>query len=244
MGFLIDDHEFLADVDSLKRLNGNTKDGMIYRYNDEALKLLKSNNMTYNKACFLRNNITSPLFLKPLRIVKDLSGKFVGYTSAYKQEIKNGIFEMSTKEFIDNFSELRDAFVDLANGGINTLDVGYHNTIVADDNGRLRLYICDLDRYLYAEGKTYAERLHGPRIFLKDENLLKWKKLYEEALKTIILSEENSSIDDFYLGFELRRYLNLLFETDNSFPIIKKELSQYENMNEYFENVKKKVLGR
>lgn len=245
MEVLIDDKEFILDVENLERLNGNTKDGKIYRYNDEALKILHSKYMTYDKACYLSNNINTSLFLKPLRIVKDLSGNFIGYTTLYKKEVRSGIGEMTTEEFINGFKELRNGFVELANHGIHALDCGSHNTIIASDNGILKPYICDLDRYLFAEGKTHDERLHISRVFLKEENLLQWKKVYETILKDFFSCNDRVDyLGDYYLEFDLKRYLNFILESKDSFSIISKELNEFDTMNDYLENVKQKVLGR
>ena len=44
----------------------------------------------------------------PIDIVRDTSNSFIGFTSKYIEENKDGLLSLSTKTFIDELEELRD----------------------------------------------------------------------------------------------------------------------------------------
>lgn len=240
---ILDRNEIVYDISSLPILNENyTADGDVFLYGDEALKIIvplfkisEDFASSKEKMIFLRKMIQHPLFLSPLRIAETDELNYCGYTSTYKEPKEDGIYLMSSSEFLDGFDELQDEFYALWKKGIEIVDSSYNNLLVSqDENGCLKPYVFDFDRYRYLDANRDLDRSITKDI--EKENQKEFQFLCFDTWKQLFY--HHTKEEEFY---KIRR--NTSYHLNDSFyEEWKEELKHYDRVSDYVEHVKRKVL--
>ena len=138
-------HEVIPNIHVLEKL-GAGHDGIVFRYGDKALKLLKydvtlrrkKGLMTYDKAIAFSDNLDLRRITNPIN-----SPKKEG-TSLYKKPT-----EFTCSDLFDSMLELALDFENLTDNKILVSDVNRGSYIYTDDF----LHLCDMDKYqIYSAG--------------------------------------------------------------------------------------------
>ena len=109
------------DYTKLEKI-GAGHDGIVYRYNEFAIKILKHNEkyieennlMTLNKAIFFEENLSLKRFVVPIDIVFNEEERYIGYTMKYLHDITKDnktSFHRRTGEY--KCSSLMQTIIDL-----------------------------------------------------------------------------------------------------------------------------------
>lgn len=236
--YFIGEKDFIPDISALPKL-GSGSDGTTYSYQKEAIKILSSYYMSRRKAIFLQENILYPAFLKPLRIIKDLSNRYSGYTSLYVKPVENGFSMMTRQEFKEGFQEIQEGFLDFSKKEIVANDSGYHNLIVGKYGTKLKPYICDLDHYTYRDGKEQdAIALDDYFVGFHFINMEEFRKLLISALSDCISQESDILPENFWVVF---RFLETRYQGHNILNKVLKEMKSCNDVLSFSYNIKKKI---
>ncbi len=142
--------EEIPNIASLERV-GAGHDGIVFRYGDKALKVLKydirtrreKGLMTFEKAVYFQNHLQLKRILKPDGVLLDKEGVYSGYRMPYKEKTDKSLAEFTCQDFITFSEELREDFTKLAQKRVIAGDINEGSYIVTDDF----LYLCDTDKY-------------------------------------------------------------------------------------------------
>lgn len=153
-------HEIVPNIFVLEKI-GAGHDGIVFRYGDKALKLLKydvtlrrkQGLMTYDKAISFSDNLNLRRITDPIDTFSDVDGNFIGYVMNYLDAVnspkKEGTSlykrptEFTCSDLFDSMLELALDFENLTNNKILVSDVNRGSYIYTDDF----LHLCDMDKY-------------------------------------------------------------------------------------------------
>lgn len=153
-------HEVIPNIYVLEKL-GAGHDGIVFRYGDKALKLLKydvtlrrkKGLMTYDKAIAFSDNLNLKRITNPIDTFSDVDGNFIGYVMNYLDAVnvhkKEGTSlykrptEFTCSDLFDSLLELALDFENLTDNKILVSDVNRGSYIYTDDF----LHLCDMDKY-------------------------------------------------------------------------------------------------
>ncbi len=153
-------HEVIPNIHVLEKL-GAGHDGVVFRYGDRALKLLKydvtlrrkNGLMTYDKAIVFSDNLNLRRITNPIDTFSDIDGNFAGYVMNYLDAVdipqKKGTSlykrptEFTCSDLFDSILELALDFEDLTDNSILVSDVNKGSYIYTKDF----LHLCDMDKY-------------------------------------------------------------------------------------------------
>ena len=159
--------ESIPNVYELERL-GAGHDGMVFRYNDKALKILKYDInlrkerklMTFEKALYFKNNLNLKRIEKPRDILLDSVGVYTGYVMNFLDDItldsKKGspiykqVGDFSCGDLIYVASELEEDFNELTKNRVLAKDINRGSYIFPADF----LHLCDMDKYDILSNKS------------------------------------------------------------------------------------------
>lgn len=159
--------EVISNVYELERI-GAGHDGSIYRFNDQALKILKydiklrkeKGLMTFDKASYFRNNLNLQRITQPVDILLDTDGVYTGYVMDYIDDLtlakKRGTPQFrqpgdySCGDLINSWTILEEDFEQLSDKGVRVKDINRGSYLFAYDF----VHLCDTDKY---------ERHNSPR---------------------------------------------------------------------------------
>lgn len=117
-------HQLIKNIYALNKI-GAGHDGIVYRYENKALKLLKhdiitrKNNglMTYEKVIFFQDKLDLKRILKPIDIMLDADGIYVGYVMNYCNRIYT-IDDFYLYDLLNSVSYVEDDFQNLTKNNI------------------------------------------------------------------------------------------------------------------------------
>lgn len=153
-------HEVIPNIYVLEKL-GAGHDGIVFRYGDKALKLLKydvtlrrkKGLMTYDKAIAFSDDLNLKRITNPIDTFSDVDGNFVGYVMNYLDAVnspkKEGTSlykrptEFTCSDLFDSMLELALDFENLTDNKILVSDVNRGSYIYTNDF----LHLCDMDKY-------------------------------------------------------------------------------------------------
>lgn len=153
--------EVIPNVFSLEKI-GAGHDGIVFRYGNKALKVLKYDDffreknglMTYNKATFFIENLNLKRITKPTDIFYDDSLSFAGYVMDFIEPLvsldsSKRFLDFSCPELLDSILELDSDFTNLTVNGVLVGDINLGSYIYSSDF----LHLCDMDKYrVYKSG--------------------------------------------------------------------------------------------
>lgn len=142
-------HQLIKNIYALNKI-GAGHDGIVYRYENKALKLLKhdiitrKNNglMTYEKVIFFQDKLDLKRILKPIDIMLDADGIYVGYVMNYCNRIYT-IDDFYLYDLLNSVSYLEDDFQNLTKNNILAKDINRNSYIISE----VFLHLCDIDKY-------------------------------------------------------------------------------------------------
>lgn len=159
-------HEVIPNIYVLEKI-GAGHDGIVFKYGDKALKLLKHDVtlrrkkglMTYDKATVFSDSLDLKRITSPIDTFSDVDGNFIGYVMNYLDAVnspkKEGISlykrptEFTCSDLFDSVLELALDFENLTDNKILVSDVNRGSYIYTDDF----LHLCDMDKYrIYSAG--------------------------------------------------------------------------------------------
>ena len=242
----------LIDTNNLRIINSG-KDGCIYNFEGEALKISDSMYMTREKVKDLKQAIPDNCSCKivvPRRTVIDPSKNYslkykpiIGYTQRLLLEDQNGIRFMSPNEYIQEFVMIEKQVSDfLSKNQIALMDTNPNNILATfDDDGKL--YLIDHDRDI-TPSSTFVEH---QKIRNNDYINHNQRKLAELMYKGLLLqlqkiqgignSAANTEKVDKYIEQEAER-------SDITFSTTEQALSSYSSIDEYAKDTLRKIKRR
>lgn len=185
--------ENILNTSQLEKV-GAGHDGIIFQYNNIALKLLKydinlrreKSLMTFEKMLYFINELSLKRIVKPIDIILDLEGMFCGYVMDFlnnlASEKKKGTSEYKAPgEFLCSYLdcasfELSEDFTILTNKKVIAKDINRGSYIYTEDF----MHLCDLDKFIYPNNTTLS-------ISDTNQKMLNYtiaKFLYYEMLKS------------------------------------------------------------
>lgn len=153
-------HDVISNIYELEKL-GAGHDGVVFRYNDKALKLLKYDAslrskrglMTFEKAESFSEELSLRRITNPIDTFSDTDGVFAGYVMDYLDAVnsryKKGTvdyklpIEFTCADLFDSILELALDFECLTDNKILVSDVNRGSYIYTEDF----LHLCDMDKY-------------------------------------------------------------------------------------------------
>ena len=139
--------------------------------------------MTFEKAIYFHDNLNLQKVTKPIDIILDKDGIYIGYVMKYLEDItkntnkKPGDF--TCRELITSSEVLKEDFEHLTEKQVSVKDINWGSYIYTTDF----LNICDMDKYTINDQKTKT-------INNKALNFIIAKLLYYETLKKENISKE------------------------------------------------------
>lgn len=173
---------------------GAGHDGIVFQYNNIALKLLKydinlrkeKNLMTFEKILYFINELTLKRIVKPIDIILDLEGVFCGYAMVFLNNLASDS-KKGTSEYKDPGDflcsdldcasfELSEDFTILTNKKVIAKDVNRGSYIYTENFMKL----CDLDKFIYPNNNALSISDTNQKML----NFTIAKFLYYEMLKS------------------------------------------------------------
>lgn len=154
------DLELIPNIYQLQKL-GAGHDGEIYKYKNLVLKLLKydvqirksKGLMTFEKTIYFQEELCLRRITKPIDILLDNDGIYVGYVMNYLEDLSNSklntksvrktIGDYTLEELICVISDLIVDFETLSNKKVVGRDINRGSFILTEDF----LHLCDMDKY-------------------------------------------------------------------------------------------------
>lgn len=157
----------ISGISKLEKV-GAGHDGIVFRFNDNALKILKydinlrrqRNLMTFEKILYFQDELNLGRIIQPRDILLDFEGVYSGYvmdcldnlasskkegTSSYKR-----LGDFLCEDLIEASYELEDDFNELTEKRVVAKDINRGSYIYTDNF----LHLCDMDKYLKVDNKT------------------------------------------------------------------------------------------
>lgn len=156
------DLKTILDISQLKKI-GAGHDGIIFLYNNQALKILKYNIelrkqnklMTFEKILYFQNELDLKRIIKLSDILLDIEGVFSGYVMDYMENLASNDLKGTPKykspsdflceELIVASDELEEDFAKLTDKKVIAKDINRGSYIYTDNF----MYLCDMDKYIY-----------------------------------------------------------------------------------------------
>lgn len=160
----LSDLRVLSSVSQLEKV-GAGHDGIIFRYNDKALKILKydinlrkqKDLMTFDKNLYFQNELKLKRILNSKDILLDFDGVYCGYVMEYlpkcQKEDTGGDKkpgEFLCGDLLTSSFELMEDFNELTKKQVVAKDINRGSYLYTDDF----LHLCDMDKYLRLDGST------------------------------------------------------------------------------------------
>lgn len=156
MAVLHNGSEIIPNIYDLEKI-GAGHDGKVYRYGKKALKLLKydidirkvKKLMTFNKAIFFRDQLSLKRIEKPIDIILNEDGIYIGYVMNYLEgENDISIFGLDSLQRV--VEDLTEDFNELTSHNIVAKDINRGSYIIAKDF----IHLCDTDKYSLTTSHT------------------------------------------------------------------------------------------
>lgn len=147
--------------DDLEKI-GAGHDGIVYKYGDIAIKILKydvnfrkkKNLMTFEKVNYLIENLELNRIVMPIDIILDEDGMYSGYVMSFIDDLYSdkkkgtpqykGPGEFSKLYLVRSIQELYDDFLQLTNNNIIASDINAGSFMFPSDF----IHLCDTDKYI------------------------------------------------------------------------------------------------
>ena len=155
---LVENKIIIPNIYSLKRL-GAGHDGIVFRYGDLALKLLKydinkrkeKDLMTFSKVNYFLETLDLKRVVAPIDILLDTDGIFAGYvmeciedvTKDHKDPSYKPPGEFSCLDLAYAIAELEEDFSNLTEARVRAEDINRGSYIISTDF----LHVCDMDKF-------------------------------------------------------------------------------------------------
>lgn len=175
-----------VQVSSLEKI-GAGYDGIVYKYGDIVLKVIKydvdyrkqKGMMTFEKALYLKNNLSLKRITQPIDILFDCNGIFSGYVMRYVEDIttslKKQLGEFTCGEFLESAYLLTEDFNELTRNRVLAHDVNPGSIIYSYNF----INLCDMDKYIILEN-------NGKNIWISNRD-----KLYYALAKVLYFTMKN-----------------------------------------------------
>lgn len=152
--------EVIPDINALPKV-GAGHDGIVFRLNDKALKILKydidlrkeKNLMTFSKATYFLDELNLRRIVKPIDILLDSEGIYTGYVMDYLEDVtstkKKGTpiyrepSDFSCGELIHSMHDFIDDFNELTRKNVLATDINRGSYVFTTDF----MHLCDMDKY-------------------------------------------------------------------------------------------------
>ncbi len=153
---IANNEEVVTNLNLLPKVGAGV-DGILLRYNDEVLKILKTDfsnpntyrlSMNYDKLLFFKDNLHLSRITKPTGVLYNIDGKYIGYTMDYLDDVvasdKMSINDFTCGDLYKSIIELHNDFDELTKNNVVVKDLNTNSYIFTTDF----LHLCDMDRYL------------------------------------------------------------------------------------------------
>lgn len=207
---LRDNLKIIKDVKSMKKI-GAGHDGIVLKDGDIVLKILKydiarrkqQNLMTFEKAIYFHDNLNLQKVTKPIDIILDKDGIYIGYVMKYLEDITKNTNktpgDFTCRELITSSEVLKEDFEHLTEKQVSVKDINRGSYIYTTDF----LNICDMDKYTIHNHKPVVSNQKALNFtiskFLYYE-MLKSKHTTKEELKALSIWVKKSSNNSDFLN--------------------------------------------
>lgn len=151
-------HEIIPDIFALEKI-GAGHDGIVFKYGDKAIKLLKYDAstrskkglMTSEKAIYFIDNLDLQRIAKPIDTFSNFDDDFLGYVMNY---LESSDREFSCADLFDSICLMEEDFKELTANKILAGDINRGSFIYTNDF----LHLCDTDKYQCYSGFDVASK--------------------------------------------------------------------------------------
>lgn len=158
---------FCININDLEKI-GAGYDGLVFRYKDMVLKILKYDTnrrtqdgmMTFNKALYFMDNLDLTRITQPIDLLFDTNGIFAGYVMKYIEDISQKdkigtpmykeLGSYTCGEYLNSAYELDCDFNSLTKNNILAQDLNPGSIIYSYNF----INLCDIDKYMIIENST------------------------------------------------------------------------------------------
>ena len=233
---LRDNLKVIKGIKSMNKI-GAGHDGIVLKNGDTVLKILKydiarrkkQNLMTFEKAIYFHDKLNLQKITKPIDIMLDKDGIYIGYVMKYLEDItkntdkKPGDF--TCEELITSSEILEEDFKHLTEKQVSVKDINRGSYIYTTGF----LNICDMDKYT----------IHNHKPVVPNKKALNFtisKFLYYEMLKSKDTTKE-----------ELKALSTWVKKSSNNLDFLKQLIqelkpSQKSSITEYVEYKRKRII--
>lgn len=220
---------------TLKKIGGG-RDGIVYEYHNQALKVLKydvikreeNNLMTLNKVqFFIKNHNRFKRVILPNNFLVDEDNIFSAYTMALIQKINlDNVSSFPIKFFLESAFELKEDFNIFNELHVEVKDIN-QGSFLFDNNF---FHLCDCDKFLIHNKFAKINPLN-----LRNFNFIVAKILYFEMIKTIDNKQDRKN---------LIKWVKICINDIKFLEHIENELINYSNepISEYTNYLIKKLI--
>ena len=183
-------YKFIPDIAELDKI-GAGHDGVIYRYEDFVIKVLKydinfrkeKDLMTFEKATYIANNLNLRRIAQPIDTLLDSDGIYTGYVMKYFDDVtkdKTSPYYQTSGEFLmrdmhRSVDELEEDVHALSNKKVLINDLNRGSYIYTKDH----MIMCDMDKFHIIHSLGSPEDLNRSAL-----NFFISKSLYYEMDKS------------------------------------------------------------
>lgn len=167
---LVESKIIIPNIYSLEKI-GAGHDGVVYRYGDLALKLLKydiakrkeKKLMSFDKATYFTENLILKKIEGPIDTMLDVDGVYTGYVMKYIENLASEKLK-GTKEYKDpseyrlidlifSVADLESDFSELSKKNVCAKDINRGSYIYSNDF----LHLCDTDKYIRCSSSSVSD---------------------------------------------------------------------------------------
>lgn len=154
-------HIAIDNVHALEKL-GAGHDGIVYAYDDLALKIFKSEKILAYKSALAFSDLTLKKVVGPCGIIFDDNGAYCGYIMKKINKVSDDVSldAFKPEQMVHSIVDLKSDFMGLSSKGIVAEDINNGSFLIDEDSF---LHLCDVDKYVFSNSSVSArnkQRLH------------------------------------------------------------------------------------
>lgn len=183
--------EEIPNIYDLEKV-GSGHDGLVFRYQDKVLKLLKydietrkiKNLMTFDKAIYFQKKLKLKRIAKPIDTILDEDGIYTGIVMEYLDDVTNEKKKETPRhketgnftcgDLVCSILDLEEDFNELTKNKVQAKDLNRGSYIYTTDF----IHLCDMDKYVIKASSSSVDDLNRRTL-----NFVIAKFLYYEMVK-------------------------------------------------------------